>query len=221
MRPLFHKKTQCLLHNMALSPTLIQHTSTHDHLVLMVMVLFSYNVLSVDLCDDCLVTNSPAFDNLVVLDYHLWSRPAPHPQLCFRLCLLDTNCFSYQFNLNTNSCRGHASTFTSPHLVNTSTETGNKLYLTCKEYLGCFKDSAARILPHPYSSQSLTQEVCTAYCTTEGYALAGTQSGNQCFCGNSIPTGHIRDDENNCQRPCAGNTTLICGGTWYSSVYTT
>ncbi|XP_071094766.1 xylosyltransferase sqv-6-like [Haliotis cracherodii] len=163
----------------------------------------------------------------------------------------------------TASCRGHASTFTSPHLVNTSTETGNKLYLTCtgekqigsscssdagclamgtvcllgvcqcrsnlftdtwacdSKYLGCFKDSGTRVLPHPYSSQSMTQEVCTEYCSTEGYALAGTESGNQCYCGNSIPTGHTRDGENNCQRPCAGNTTLICGGTWYLSVYTT
>ncbi|XP_046549406.1 uncharacterized protein LOC124259328 [Haliotis rubra] len=242
------------------SPRLIRHA--YDPKLVIMMVLFSYNVSS-DQCDECLVKYSKLFDNLVVFDNHLWSRSAPHQQFCFRLCLLDTECFSFQFNSNTNICRGHASTFTSPHLVNTSTETGNKLYLTCKgenlvgatcrsdtdcvamgtvcllgickcrsnfstdtwscdsNYLGCYRDYPTRVLPHPYFRNDMTPEVCIAYCTTQGYRLAATQAGSQCFCGNSIPADQSRYDENNCGRLCAGDVAQICGGSWFMSVYST
>ncbi|XP_067660278.1 xylosyltransferase oxt-like, partial [Haliotis asinina] len=209
-----------LMHTMALeSARLVRHS--YDPTLLIIMVLLSYDVSSDALCDECSVKHTELFDNLVVFDNHLWSRSAPHQQLCFRLCRSDTDCFSFQFNTNTNICRGHASIFTSPDLVNTSTETGNSLYLTCKDYLGCYRDYPTRVLPHRYFGSSMTPEVCITYCTTQGYRLAATQASSQCFCGNSIPIGESRYDESNCGRLCTGDATQTCGGTWFMSVYST
>jgi len=44
------------------------------------------------------------------------------------------------------------------------------------------------------------------------------QNGSECFCGNSYDR---LGTANNCNRPCSGNSTQICGGPWALSVYYT
>jgi hypothetical protein len=64
----------------------------------------------------------------------------------------------------------------------------------------------------------MTTERCIEYCREKNFPYAGTQYGQQCFCGitygKSGPSG-------NCTMPCAGNSSQICGGGWANSVYRT
>ena len=54
--------------------------------------------------------------------------------------------------------------------------------------------------------------MCKDYCRQRGWAVAGTESFTECFCGNKAPTEKIA--ASNCDRPCLGNTTQMCGGPW-------
>jgi hypothetical protein len=87
-------------------------------------------------------------------------------------------------------------------------------------YLGCFADSETRDLPHPaWQNNSFnTTEACIAACATHAYAYAGTQSGYQCWCGNSYGG---QGPANGCTYPCSGALSEICGGGYQNSVYAT
>ena len=88
------------------------------------------------------------------------------------------------------------------------------------QYLGCFGDSSSpRDLSAPaYSSLYNSTEACIADCAYHGYTYAGTQSGQQCFCGNSYG-GH--GPAGDCTEACAGDAMEICGGNYANSVYAT
>jgi beta-lactam-binding protein with PASTA domain len=92
-------------------------------------------------------------------------------------------------------------------------------------YLGCFKDQGAahdvagRDLDGAMSSDGgMTSAMCVEECRAQGFAYAGTQYSNYCFCGNRYGTSGPAD---NCDMPCAGNSSEICGGSWANSVYAT
>ena len=81
-------------------------------------------------------------------------------------------------------------------------------------YLGCFVDTAARVLPeHIISTDDMTPAVCAANCA--GYAYFGTQWGRECYCGNVAPTEAATD----CDMPCAGDAAEMCGASMRLSVY--
>ena len=81
-------------------------------------------------------------------------------------------------------------------------------------YLGCFVDTAARVLPeHIISADDMTPAVCAANCA--GYAYFGTQWGRECYCGNVAPAEAAAD----CNMPCVGDTTQMCGASMRLSVY--
>lgn len=64
---------------------------------------------------------------------------------------------------------------------------------------------------------AMTNGKCRAECATRGYAFAGTQFGNYCFCGNSFgKTGPAT-----CNWSCSVNIAEICGGIWANSVSVT
>ncbi|XP_046557097.1 uncharacterized protein LOC124266339 [Haliotis rubra] len=83
-------------------------------------------------CEECEVRYVPSFDDLMVLEYKMWTKQAPRQDQCYRLCQLDVPCLSFQYNEVTKLCRGYASGFTSPTIVQTSAENGTKLYVTCR-----------------------------------------------------------------------------------------
>jgi hypothetical protein len=83
--------------------------------------------------------------------------------------------------------------------------------------LGCFQDSMTRDLPYvAYASPVATDESCVHACAVHGFLYAGTQAGSQCFCGNAFggqgPAGQ-------CDQPCNGDSTEICGGVYENSVF--
>ena len=92
-------------------------------------------------------------------------------------------------------------------------------------YLGCFKDqgdpSGTRgrdLSGYVFSSPRMTVSLCISECRRRGFAYAGVQYGSQCFCGNSYGK---YGRANNCDMPCSGNRSQICGGFWANSVYST
>jgi hypothetical protein len=52
--------------------------------------------------------------------------------------------------------------------------------------LGCFVDSADRILPHMLPDIGYSPDSCAAGCEKLGtqYTVSGMEDGSQCFCGN-------------------------------------
>ncbi|KAF8318126.1 WSC-domain-containing protein [Clavulina sp. PMI_390] len=92
--------------------------------------------------------------------------------------------------------------------------------------LGCFTDANTRALsgPNVIYSTTNTPQVCIAYCTSQGYSLAGVESGQECWCGNSVRysggAGQMSDTPaTSCGTVCTGDKSQTCGGSWYLSIY--
>ncbi|KAH3805115.1 uncharacterized protein LOC127836531 [Dreissena polymorpha] len=83
-------------------------------------------------------------------------------------------------------------------------------------YVGCLKDTSARIMHVrlPYSNSNSPLE-CAARC--HAYAYSGTQVGNECFCGNCLNAE--KRPEYECNRACLGDSSKKCGADWRMSVY--
>lgn len=91
---------------------------------------------------------------------------------------------------------------------------------------GCYKDLApATVRPLPdrliNNAASLTVAACHTACRNAGYALAGVENGNQCFCGHDIqePALNTFALESDCNKPCTGNSVQTCGGAGRMFVY--
>ena len=54
-----------------------------------------------------------------------------------------------------------------------------------------------------------------------GYQFFGLQYSSQCFCGNEYDSSATLGDaaESDCNMPCNGDPTVMCGGSWRNSVY--
>jgi hypothetical protein len=88
------------------------------------------------------------------------------------------------------------------------------------KYAGCFKDGRDRALAGEVRPNlgRISNTKCIAHCKSKGFALAGTEYGGQCYCGNSL-SGSELIDESSCSKPCEGASSEICGGGWALSVY--
>lgn len=93
------------------------------------------------------------------------------------------------------------------------------------KYLGCGPDfpGKPRTLPSNQLNdpEEMTVERCIDHCRTSGYTIAGVEYSQQCFCGNSIPQDRAPDPKRmgNCNMPCTGDQTQICGGASLISLY--
>ena len=47
----------------------------------------------------------------------------------------------------------------------------------------------------------------------------GVQDGSECFCSNSYGTTGKKTSDGDCNMPCQGNSSEICGGNSHNSVY--
>ncbi|KAM0543619.1 hypothetical protein ACHAPJ_012206 [Fusarium lateritium] len=78
-------------------------------------------------------------------------------------------------------------------------------------YLGCYIDSTTkRALDGPvhYPTQ-LTAEACVDICADAGYAYAGMEYAQECFCGSKKPT--TKAPEADCSMACNGDADQPCG----------
>ena len=89
----------------------------------------------------------------------------------------------------------------------------------------CFVDNPSRILgTFMDSSGSNTPANCIQTCRTlygHGYKYAGVQYGSQCFCGDFFAERLRRVSQYECNRPCTGNSGLMCVGRWRMSLFYT
>ncbi len=98
-----------------------------------------------------------------------------------------------------------------------TTATGTLIEGLDSSYLGCFKDRKDRdISGFSFNAPNMTKDLCLEKCRQKGFSYAGLQYSRYCFCGNSY--GKL-GKANNCNMPCAGNKSEICGGGWANSVY--
>jgi hypothetical protein len=60
----------------------------------------------------------------------------------------------------------------------------------------------------------MTTGKCKTACQNAGYVLAGVEYAAECFCDNTIqtPGGPAPDGDAQCNMPCAGDNTEMCGG---------
>ena len=102
-------------------------------------------------------------------------------------------------------------------------ECQNKTGTSDPEVLGwnldgqCFADNSDRILPQQKTVQDLTIDKCMTACLEDHFIYAGVQAGGQCFCGNATPTSTA--PQSACNRPCGGDTSQMCGGSWKMNIY--
>ncbi len=83
------------------------------------------------------------------------------------------------------------------------------------EFYGCWIDGAqGRILDTQLpDSENLTLQSCASSCAKAGYTVAGAEYHSQCFCDNYIENGGSKaKSEDECNTPCTGNSSQICGG---------
>lgn len=88
------------------------------------------------------------------------------------------------------------------------------------KYAGCFKDSSDRALRGDIRPNlgAVSNVKCVTHCKSAGYALAGTEFGGQCYCGNEL-VGSDQVDDSKCNTACEGDKADICGGSWALSVF--
>ncbi|KAK3400633.1 hypothetical protein B0T20DRAFT_348523 [Sordaria brevicollis] len=70
----------------------------------------------------------------------------------------------------------------------------------------------------------LKVESCVYTCKIHGYGSAGMQNGNQCWCGwmrEENKESKLVEDQSECNVPCAGDESQICGGKNVLAVYDT
>nr|XP_022319035.1 WSC domain-containing protein 2-like [Crassostrea virginica] len=83
-------------------------------------------------------------------------------------------------------------------------------------HYGCLEDRATRILKEKAASLKPNSPWhCQKFC--EGYIYFGVESGSVCFCGNELILPIKRSSK--CTESCAGNSLLMCGGSWAIDVY--
>jgi hypothetical protein len=77
------------------------------------------------------------------------------------------------------------------------------------------QDLIGRTLPMGFKSLNLTNDQCRASCASQNLALAGTQSGAFCFCGNDAES---LGPPTTCNTACVGYPGEICGGNLANSL---
>lgn len=61
-----------------------------------------------------------------------------------------------------------------------------------------------------FTSDSMTPSLCNTFCSSQGYAFAGTEYARECYCSMTSPS--TTSSSSGCLMPCAGDSTSICGG---------
>ncbi|XP_074658722.1 xylosyltransferase oxt-like [Tubulanus polymorphus] len=123
-------------------------------------------------------------------------------------CIDDTKCGAYRFKPGSCDCElYHGVNRTSP------TSTGQfRKDVYCKEYRGCFKDTADRDVNGLEKSdfKQLTPDICRQFCLEKGFYYAAVQYSYSCFCGNLYGKhGRVADAE--CNMKCLNSPSFICG----------
>ncbi|CUS12732.1 unnamed protein product [Tuber aestivum] len=84
-------------------------------------------------------------------------------------------------------------------------------------YIGCFKENnpGRQLSNQLYGADTNENGKCMSGCAgaAQNFIFAGTQYHRECWCGNTIPSLKVGEEE--CNFDCSGNGTQICGGNGY------
>lgn len=99
-------------------------------------------------------------------------------------------------------------------------QSGQSADLAGFQYVGCYKDQSSRVLSGRVLPDigAVSNTACVNYCASEGFSIAGTEYGGECFCGNSLSSLE-KLDESKCNMACAGDAGQTCGGDWALSLF--
>ena len=78
-----------------------------------------------------------------------------------------------------------------------------------------------RVLPfHAYSNKTHnTPAMCIQECHDKAFKLAGVKRSKECWCGNEYPPRSEYTRMMQCNMPCTGDETIMCGGgVWWKAV---
>ena len=97
---------------------------------------------------------------------------------------------------------------------------GTSFYLKDFKDGACFKDEKARILPEEQTVPAVTPELCKQACFVENnYDFAGVQNGGECRCGEEEPPISNLLDDSQCNQPCKGDPSIMCGAARKNKVF--
>jgi hypothetical protein len=86
--------------------------------------------------------------------------------------------------------------------------------------VGCFTDSYSRTFnTQLWSASNNSDTSCLTACKTRGYAYAGTESSQECYCSATAPASGLAASSADCNYPCPADGTQICGGQWRLSAF--
>ncbi|KAF9492944.1 WSC-domain-containing protein [Pleurotus eryngii] len=90
------------------------------------------------------------------------------------------------------------------------------------EYVGCYTDNvSSRTLSHIFQIPGgATIEFCLATRSMHGFAYAGLEFGDECFCGNTLGSS-TKAADSQCTMACKGNIKQFCGGPDRLTLYNT
>ncbi|KAI8635344.1 hypothetical protein F5Y19DRAFT_8141 [Xylariaceae sp. FL1651] len=92
-------------------------------------------------------------------------------------------------------------------------------------YQGCYADNLNNMRTLPWQvlqPGTMTASSCLYQCGLFGYAAAGLEYGQECYCGDPMDitaAGSTLQPESSCNIVCAGNASAICGGGSRLSTY--
>ncbi|XP_046551062.1 uncharacterized protein LOC124260788 [Haliotis rubra] len=199
-----------------------------DTMELLLQIAILFSVLMVKPCSgDSAIherkyTKTALRDRTDVSADTLCSKRAVSLIQCSRFCSLNQRCHAFYFRRPNSMC-------TQYRVVHGNTSNlhvpSADLYVWIGQhtYVGCHIDACFhRVLPHGLMIDNIrmTIETCKLNCQGKGYPYFGTESGDECFCGNGLRPGKRPAPETECSMPCPGDKSTMCGGDLRISVYT-
>jgi hypothetical protein len=75
-------------------------------------------------------------------------------------------------------------------------------------------------MPYPRNwagSAKMSPEFCSDLCS--GFRFFGLQAGFGCFCGNDYGNNGGKAQDGECDMPCSGSPSIMCGSGQHNSIY--
>ncbi|KAF7547989.1 hypothetical protein G7046_g8830 [Stylonectria norvegica] len=95
--------------------------------------------------------------------------------------------------------------------------------------LGCYTDTSSKGRALSWSvsdwattnfdGSTMTPQNCLQACDDNGYPMAGTEYGGECWCSQVIANDTIAVDPSQCNVPCNGDNSQMCGGAGRLNLY--
>lgn len=97
---------------------------------------------------------------------------------------------------------------------------------TAWEEAGCFVEHTdepyilqQNLTPAAGGDAHLSISKCKNSCSRRSYPFAGVKEGNQCWCGTHVLGTFSRNETRDCNVPCSGDSTAICGGNGFINIF--